>query len=131
MSRITTFFLALVGGLVALSPLAQADASQCISGGDGHVACGYHCMSGGNGHAACSNVPWGACMSGGDGQAVCYLASHHGHRDPAPAQCISGGDGHAACGYHCISGGDGHAACANAPYGACRSGGDGHAVCFP
>ena len=131
MSRISTFFIALVGGLVALAPLAHADAPQCINGGDGHAACGYHCTIGGNGVARCSNVPFGACMNAGNGQAVCFIAQQRLPADSPPAQCINGGDGSGACGYHCIQGGDNHAVCAGAPWGTCGRGGDGKVVCFP
>lgn len=50
------------------APLRPA---QCITGGDGRVACGYACRVGGDGKAACADRADGACGVGGDGRVVC------------------------------------------------------------
>ena len=116
--------------LALVSSATRAEESRCITGGDGHAACGWACVNGGDGRAACSSVPFGACTVGGNGRAVCFWPTVSLRWDSPKAMCVNGGDGGAACGYACVVGGDGRAACSEVPWGKCAVGGDGRAVCL-
>ncbi|MFH1809506.1 MAG: hypothetical protein ABIJ09_12225 [Pseudomonadota bacterium] len=111
---------------------AQADASsECRTGSDGRVACGYACRMGSDGRMACADTPDGTCAMGSDGQVVC-TALRGARFAPVPgvrAECRMGSDGHVVCGFTCRMGSDGHVACADTPNGSCAMGSDGRAVC--
>jgi hypothetical protein len=114
---------------------AGADGPSCLTGGDGHAACGYACLEGSDGHAACANTPGGLCDAGSDGKVVCTTFVARPNLAPlarpsdTPAGCTVGTNGRAACGWDCKVGSDGVASCSSAPDGVCEAGSDGHVAC--